>query len=112
MGREFVLLQETPPKSIVLGMAGRPHKSEIDRVTATEFGEYSEPGSVRIGWSFTVEPHGHETIVRTATRIQPTDDAGWSHFNRYWRFIKPFSGLTRKAMLRVIKREAEGAVRL
>ena len=111
--RGFTLLEEHSPHEITLGMVGRPHRSSIDRVAAEEFRAYAVPGSVRIVWDFTVEAVGEGSRIRTITRIQATDEAGLKSFRRYWPFIRPFSGLTRIAMLRLVKRRAEGdAVRL
>ena len=105
----FTLLEESPPDHLVMGMVGRPHRSQIDRVSVAGFREYDVPGSVRILWSFSIEPHGHGSAVTTVTRIQATDAAGRRGFLRYWRFVRPFSGLTRVAMLRLIRRKAESA---
>lgn len=110
--REFTVLESVPPTTLVLGMAGRPHRSQIDRVERDEFRSYDRPGSVRIGWAFVVEPRPGGSHVTTTTRIAATDAAGLRRFRRYWRLIKPFSGLTRRGILGVVKRRAEGAVRL
>ena len=110
--REFALLEEDRPQVLVLGMAGRPARSQIDRVTAEEFATYDAPGSVRIGWEFLIEPANGGSHVSTTTRIQATDPTGRRRFRRYWRIVRPFSGLTRRGMLGIIKRRAEDAVRL
>lgn len=110
--REFTVLESAPPTLLVLGMVGRPHRSQIDHVDPDEFVRYRRPGSVQIGWSFEVEPQEAGSRVTTRTRIAATDAVGLRRFRRYWRLIKPFSGLTRRGMLAVIKREAERAVRL
>ena len=110
--REFALLEEEPPRLLVLGMAGRPARSQIDRVTSGEFSAYRAPGSVRIGWEFLIEPSEGGSRIFTTTRIQATDPTGLRRFRRYWRIVRPFSGLTRRGMLGVIKRRAEDAVRL
>jgi len=41
--------------------------------------------------------------VATETRIRCTDDASRRAFLRYWRVIRPFSGLIRMEMLRSIR---------
>ena len=110
--REFTVLEEDPPSLLVLGMVGRPHRSQVDRATRDSFSEYDTPGSVRIGWEFAIAPLGDGSVVTTTTRIVATDDAGRRRFRRYWRVIKPFSGMTRIGMLRLIRRRAEDAVRL
>ena len=53
--RGFVLLEERSPHLLVLGMAGRPARSQIDRISPGEFPTYRTPASVRIGWEFRIE---------------------------------------------------------
>ena len=43
----------------------------------------------------------------TETRIALTDEAARRAFRRYWLVVRPFSGLTRRLLLRAAKRAAE-----
>jgi hypothetical protein len=45
--------------------------------------------------------------VATETRIVCTDEASRRAFLRYWRVIRPFSGLIRLEMLRLLRNAAE-----
>ena len=44
--REFVVLEESAPSTIVLGMVGRPHRSAIDRVSVDQFRSDTQPGDL------------------------------------------------------------------
>jgi hypothetical protein len=47
--------------------------------------------------------------LTTETRVHVADPAARRKFARYWRVIRPFSGLTRIALLREAKRRAEAS---
>jgi len=47
--------------------------------------------------------------LTTETRVHVADPAARRKFARYWRVVRPFSGLTRIAFLREAKRRAESA---
>ena len=67
-----------------------------------------ERGTARAAWNFLVErtPDGGVTLS-TETRVQPADAESARRFRRYWWLVRPWSGLTRRYMLRAIRREAE-----
>ena len=46
-------------------------------------------------------------ILSTETRVHVADPMARRKFARYWRVVRPFSGLTRIAFLREAKRRAE-----
>jgi membrane protein implicated in regulation of membrane protease activity len=47
--------------------------------------------------------------LTTETRVHVDDPASRRRFARYWRVIRPFSGLTRMLVLRAAKRRAEAS---
>ena len=106
----FILLDETPQRELLLGLVGRfwTLKGHLQHVEPAVFRPFNEPGFAKAAWMFVVDPQ-REGIVRviTETRVQCTDAVSRRRFRRYWRLVGPFSGLIRKEMLRVIKREAE-----
>lgn len=67
----------------------------------------SQPG-IKIYWNFYFEKiEDNKTLVSTETRILCLTKRSKFRFSVYWGFIKPFSGLTRIEMLRLIKKTAE-----
>jgi hypothetical protein len=63
---------------------------------------------IKIIWNFYFkEIHENKTMVSTETRILCLTNKSKLLFSMYWFFIKPFSGLIRLEMLRLIKKKAE-----
>jgi hypothetical protein len=106
----FVILGEDPGREVVLGTIGRFWRPSGDMrpFAAAEFASFDEPGWAKAAWSFRVDraPDGRST-VSTETRVLCTDARSRRTFRRYWRIVRPFSGLIRIEMLRAIRREAE-----
>ena len=105
----FVLLAERAPHEVVLGLAGQFWKPSggIARLAADEFMDCDLPGLALAAWNFTVLPTDEGALVATETRVRCTDDAAHRSFARYWRVVRPFSGLVRTEALRTIRRAAE-----
>lgn len=67
----------------------------------------SQP-NLKIFWNFYFKKiEENKTLVSTETRILCLTNRSKSRFSLYWFFIRPFSGLTRLEMLRLIKKKAE-----
>ena len=47
--------------------------------------------------------------LSTETRVHVSDPVSRRKFQRYWRVVRPFSGLIRMSILRAAKRRAEAA---
>jgi hypothetical protein len=106
----FAILGEEPGREIVLGTIGRFWRPSggMRRFDPAEFAAFAEPGWAKGAWSFRVEPApGGGATVSTETRVLCTDPRSRRTFARYWRIVRPFSGLIRLEMLRAIRREAE-----
>jgi hypothetical protein len=109
MENGFVLLAEHPPREIVLGLAGRfwTPTGGITRFAPDEFRGFARPGMAVAAWNFTVLPTDEGSLIATETRVRCTDAAARRSFGRYWRVVRPFSGLVRREALRAIRRAAE-----
>ena len=105
----FVVLAERAPRELVLGLAGQFWKPTggIARLEPDEFRGCDLPGLALAAWNFTVLPTDEGSLVATETRVRCTDDAAHRSFARYWRVVRPFSGVIRKEALRAIRRAAE-----
>jgi hypothetical protein len=79
-------------------------------MTAAEFISFNEPEFLKATWNFelTAQTDG-KTMLETETRIRCLDEKAYKKFARYWFFIRPFSGLIRKEILRTVRRKAERA---
>jgi len=105
----FAVLGENPNKEILLGLAGKfwTLGGSLQKIDAGNFKEFSEKGFAKAVWNFSLAENGGETLLKTETRIQCLDEDSRQSFALYWTVVKPFSGLIRTEMLRLIKEKAE-----
>ena len=108
----FEILGETLNRELVLGIVGRfwTLKGELKEIDAESFKKFDVAGYAKAVWNFSLRPDGDDTLLTTETRIKCTDDESRNSFRFYWTLIRPFSGLIRLEMLRVIKKRAEATV--
>ncbi len=105
----FVKLAEVPGRELVFGLAGRFWRPDggLRRLTREEFLAFAEEGSVKAAWNLRVtETAAGQSEVSTETRVLAFGAAARRKFRIYWTVIESFSGLTRRAMLRGIRRAA------
>lgn len=105
---DFQLLEELPPREIVLGITGRfwTLRASAIRVPPAQFRDPLAPGLAQAVWSFEVLPTATGTELATETRVRCADARTRREFLRYWRLVAPGSGLIRHAILRQVRREA------
>lgn len=105
----FEILGEIPGREILLGLVGRfwMLKGDLKKVDAETFKKFDTAGYAKAVWNFALRPDGEDTRLTTETRIRCTDAASRSRFGFYWMLVRPFSGLIRLEMLRLIKNRAE-----
>jgi len=89
------VLEDVPGEGIVLTLSGqfwrwRGRGPEAPATAVIDF--RAEPGA-----------------IATETRVHVPDAVSRRKFVRYWRVVKPFSGLIRSQVLRAAKRRAEAA---
>jgi hypothetical protein len=109
-GSGFILLDEKPNDEIVIGVVGRFWKitGNIQRIQTESFLTFNEKGFAKAAWNFSLKSvDGGRTELTTETRVRCTDEKSRRKFRYYWSVIGPFSGLIRKEMLKIVKREAE-----
>ncbi|MFQ5605971.1 MAG: hypothetical protein ACE5HS_22090 [bacterium] len=109
----FILLEEKKDREIVMGLVGRFWKMNgaLQNLLAVNFNSFAEPGFAKAAWNFALSKNDRNTCtLSTETRIFCTDEQARRNFTRYWFFIKPFSGLVRKQMLRCICKESENTL--
>lgn len=109
----FVILEHQPDQEIILGLIGQFWKTngKIQPFEAEEFTSFNNPDYVKAVWNFKITPlDGNQVRLETETRIFCQDPNVRKNFGRYWFLIRPFSGLIRKEMLKIIKRKAERGI--
>ena len=106
----FLLVHEIPDKEFLLGLVGKfwTPRAEILKVNPVQYGEFNQRGYAKLAWNFAIEESAPGRVrLSTETRIACTDEHSRSRFKRYWFLIGRFSGLTRREMLRLVKRRVE-----
>jgi hypothetical protein len=94
------------PEEIVLGVTGkfwRPTGNLLP-FERESFAGAVPPGVARAVWNFNVEGVNDQTILSTETRVLCGDGESRRKFRLYWFFVRPFSGLIRRIMLRAVKK--------
>jgi len=106
----FLLVNEIAPEELVLGLVGKfwTYRAEILKLDAAQYGEFSQKGYAKLAWNFAIQDFAPGLVrLSTETRVMCTDEHSRLRFKRYWSLVGRFSGLTRKEMLRVVKRRIE-----
>jgi hypothetical protein len=107
-----VVLEDVPREGVLLGLTGQFWRlrggSDLGRPrTAEEFAAYDRPDVCKAVIDFRIAELGADGCrLTTETRVHVADPAARRAFRRYWRVIRPFSGLTRIVFLRAVRREA------
>lgn len=74
--------------------------------TCEDFLSFDEPGYAKAAISFLVRPERGGSRVTTETRVLGTSTEATRALLRYWRAIRPGSGLIRRSWLAAIRRRA------
>ncbi len=110
----FIKLADVFPDEIVLGLAGQFWKpaAQLIAMSPDKFRGFDVPGYCKAVWNIQVKQAGvGRSGLSTETRIRCMGIKGRVLFACYWAVIRPFSGLIRKVLLRLICREAESVSR-
>jgi hypothetical protein len=109
-GSGFTELEREASKEVVIGLAGQFWKpdGDLQKFEPKEFVAFDKPDFLKAVWNFHIHQHDLSLCtLSTETRVYCTSERSRKKFSRYWFFVKPFSGLIRMEMLRVIKNAAE-----
>ena len=110
-GTGFVILDDVPGEELVIGVAGkfwRPDGGRCLDLTAGDFVGFARAGYAKVAWNFRLRTRSPKcTVLSTETRIKCFGRAALWKFRIYWSLVGPFSGLSRKAILKQVKAEAE-----
>ena len=104
----FGVLVEQPEKEIILGVSGRFWRptGNLSPFNRADFDGPVPAGLARAVWNFRVEGSNDRTTLSTETRVICGDSSSRGKFRAYWFFVRPFSGLIRRIMLRNVRKAA------
>jgi hypothetical protein len=95
MSRRGTVLDDVPGEGVILGIRGRFWRLR---------GGGNEPEAAAV-----VDFRVGDGSLTTETRVHVPPGPSWRRFVRYWRVVRPFSGLIRVLVLRAAKRRAEAS---
>src|SRR5256714_14214723 len=72
---------------------------------------WSQPGWIKAGMEFRLEPVPAGTLLSTETRVLATDPKTRRAFAAYWHVIRPGSSAIRREVLKVVARHAESSLK-
>lgn len=113
--RRAVLLDDSPGSGVVLGLTGRfwRLRDAPDPTRPRDAGQflaYDRPSVCKAVIDFRIDDLGSGRCrLTTETRVHVDDPAARRSFRRYWRIIRPFSGLIRILLLRAVRSQAQRA---
>jgi hypothetical protein len=112
VGSGFLILGEEPNRELALGTIGQFWKPAgnlcMDIATPKQYQDFQEDGWAKAGWNFLVESTQNKTRLTTETRILALSKEAKTKFGFYWLVIRGGSGFIRRAVLKAVKRKAEG----
>ena len=105
----FEFLGETPGCELLFGLVGRFWTLDggTKKIDAERFKKFNSAGYAKAVWNFALQPDGPDLRLSTETRVKCLDSDSRRRFRFYWMVVRPFSGLIRLEMLRLIKNRAE-----
>jgi hypothetical protein len=109
-----VLFSEQPHVVIAAGLSqawrllGGSIPPQLD---AAALRAWSQPGWIKVGMEFRLEPTPAGTLLSTETRVLAMDPRTRRVFAAYWCFIRAGSGAIRREVLRVVAHRAESALK-
>ncbi|NOT73595.1 MAG: hypothetical protein HOP08_01615 [Cyclobacteriaceae bacterium] len=106
----FTVLEQQVGSEIILGLVGQFWKPQgnLKKLTPDEFNHFNTDGFLKATWNFKATSENNEiTKLETETRVKCLGKKAHRKFSFYWFFIRPFSGLIRMEILKLIKKKAE-----
>ena len=106
----FVELERIANDEIVIGLIGQFWKANgnLQKFDTLQFQNFNTPNFLKAAWNFKIYAReGGWCSLSTETRVFCTDESSKRRFAKYWFFVKPFSGLIRMEILKVVKKASE-----
>lgn len=102
-GMQFTLLEESPWNEFVYGFQLKERIEWVDN--KEEFCFDNSEYNLRAAWNLKFNPSEMGCEVSTETRVKCLTRKSKLLFSMYWFFIRPFSGLIRLEMLRLMRKK-------
>lgn len=104
----FFTIYEKENEEWVIGLLSESLKTPSRLESQQSFNNWNPGRGLKIVWNFRLNTiNSNMVIVSTETRVLCLNKKVKLIFSVYWFFIRPFSGLIRKEMLRILKNKCE-----
>lgn len=104
----FFTLDEKINQEWVIGLVTKRFLLPTRLKPKEDFKEWKPKQGVKIVWNFKLQEIENQKVdVKTETRVLCMSKKTLFWFSIYWMIIRPFSGLIRREMLRIIKQKSE-----
>ena len=104
----FFTMHEKENEEWIVGLLAESFKFAETLQHGKNFKEWNPGSGVKIAWNFKLNGLADNKVkVSTETRVQCLNRKTLLIFSVYWFFVRPFSGLIRLEMLRILKKECE-----
>jgi hypothetical protein len=104
----FFTIYEKENKEWVIGLLADSFKMPTLLKHLENFNDWDPGKGVKIAWNFLLQEMENGNVkVSTETRIQCLSKKAKFFFAVYWVLVRPFSGLIRLEMLRILKNKSE-----
>lgn len=104
----FQILLEKPGE-VVVGAIGKVWQLDIPFVHVdgpAEYAAFDKAGWVKVAWALRVLPvRDRDSRVEVEVRVDATDEASWTRFERYWVLVGPGSHFVRRTLFAALARE-------
>ncbi len=105
----FQLLVDQPPHEFAVGAIGQVWHLDIPFrhvADAETFRGFSGPGFAKVAWAVRIDRLGQTgSRIEVEVRVDATDEASWTKFERYFRVIGPASRMIRRVLLASLRRQ-------
>lgn len=104
----FFTIDEKINNEWVIGLISKSFLFPTHLKANENFKEWNPGKGVKIAWNFKLEAlEGNKVKVNTESRVLCLSKSTRFWFTIYWLIIRPFSGIIRMEMLRIIKKRSE-----
>lgn len=104
----FFTIHEKINNEWVIGLISKYFLLPTNLKTGENFKDWNPGKGVKIAWNFKLEElENNKVNVITESRVLCLSKNARFWFTIYWLIIKPFSGIIRMEMLRIIKKKSE-----
>jgi len=104
----FFTVYEKQNREWLIGLMAESFKKPVYPDHPQDFKNWNPGRGVKIAWNFILDQIDQKRVrVSTETRIFCLNRKSWLIFSIYWVLVRPFSGLIRREILRILQNRCQ-----